>query len=70
MDGKEVAPFAITYRKQMTGELGYTKQPGYEFWHVFTEQVLRRFAPTHEAEKALIEMRKVKYQGDISQYLL
>jgi len=40
MDGKEVAPFALTYRRQMTGEIGYTRQEGYEFWHVFAEQAL------------------------------
>jgi len=50
MDGKEVAPFALTYRRQMTGEIGYTRQEGYEFWHVFAEQVVRCFGPTHEAE--------------------
>jgi len=53
MDGKEVAPFALTYRQQMTGEIGYTRQEGYEFWHVFAEQALRGFGPTHEAEKSL-----------------
>ena len=31
MDGKEVAPFVLTYRRQRTGELGFTKQEGYEF---------------------------------------
>jgi len=43
MDRKEVAPFALTYRRQMTGEIGYTRQEAYEFWHVFAEQVLRYF---------------------------
>jgi len=28
MEGKEVAPFALAYRKQMTGELGFQKQEG------------------------------------------
>jgi len=37
MDGKEVAAFALTYRRQMTGEIGYTRQKGYEFWHVFAD---------------------------------
>jgi len=32
--------------------------------------VLRRFGPTHEAEKALREMATIRYQGDIAQYLL
>jgi len=27
-DGKEVAPFALTYRGQMTGEIGYMRQEG------------------------------------------
>jgi len=38
MEAKEVAPFALTYRRQMTRELGYTKHTGYKFWHVFAEQ--------------------------------
>jgi len=50
MDRKEVAPLALTYRRQMMGEIGYTRQEGYEFWHVCAEQALRRFGPTHEAE--------------------
>jgi len=56
MQGKEVAPFVLTCRRQKTGEIGYTKQEGYEFWHVFAEQALRRFGPTHEEEKSLREM--------------
>jgi len=70
MDGKEVAPFALTYRRQMTGEIGYTRQEGYEFWHVFAEQALRRFGPTHEAEKSLREMGLVKYSGDVAKLLM
>jgi len=66
MDGKEVAPFALTYRRQMTGVIGYTRHEGYEFWHVFAEQALRRFGPTHEAEKSLREMGSVKYRGDVA----
>jgi len=31
MEGKEVAPFVLAYRKQMTGKLGYQKQEGYEY---------------------------------------
>jgi len=70
MDGKEVAPFALTYRRQMTREIGYTRQEGYEFWHVFAQQVLRRFEPTHEAEKSLREMGSVKYLGDVAKFLM
>jgi len=70
IQGKEVALFAQTYRQQFTGDLGYTKQAGYEFWHIFAEQVLQRFGPTHEAEKSLREIGFVKYQGDIAKFLL
>ena len=70
MDGKEVTPFALTYRPQMTGEIGYTRQEGYEFWHVFAEQALRRFGPTHEAEKSLREIGAVKYRGDVAKFLM
>jgi len=70
MDGKEVASFALTYRPQMTGEIGYTRQEGYEFWHVFAEQARRRFGPTHEAEKSLREMGSVKYRGDVAKFLM
>ena len=31
MYGKEVAPFALTCRRQMTGEIAYTRQERYEF---------------------------------------
>jgi len=69
MGGKEVAPFALTYPRQMTGEIGYTEQEVYEFWHVFAEQVLRRFGHTHEAEKSPREMGSVKYRCDVAQSL-
>jgi len=52
MDGKEVAPLALTYRRQMIGEIGYTREEGYDFWHLFGKQALLRFGPTHEAEKS------------------
>jgi len=70
MKGKEVAPFALTCRRQMTGEIGYTRQEGYEFWHVFAEQVLLRFGPTHDAEKSLREVGSVKYRGDVAKFLM
>jgi len=54
----------------MTGEIGYTRQEGYEFWHVFAEQALRRFGPTHEAEKSLREMGLVKYRGEVPKFLM
>ena len=60
----------MTYRNQMTEELGYTRQEGYELWDIFTEKMVCRFAPTHEEEKALPQMMKVRYRGDIDQFLL
>jgi len=54
----------------MTRETGYRRQEGYEFWQLFAEQALRRFGPTHEAEKSLREMGSVKYRGDVAKSLL
>ena len=39
-------------------------------WAIFAEQVVRRFGPTQEEGKALREMMKVRYNGDIDQFLL
>ena len=52
LKGPQVSAFAMTYRNQMTGELGYTRQEGYELWNIFTEQMVRRFGLTHEEEKS------------------
>ena len=60
MQGGTVTPFAMAYRNQMTGELGYTKQEGYDQWKIFEEQVIRRFGPTHEDVKALRELYQIK----------
>ena len=70
MKGPQVSSFAITYRNQMTGELGFTSLAGYELWAIFAQPVVRRFGPTHEEVKALPEMMKVWYKGDIDQFLL
>ena len=69
MQGATVTPFAMAYRNQMTGELGYTKQDGYNQWEIFKEQVIRRFGPTHEDVKALRELYLLKYKGDIDEFL-
>jgi len=58
LKGSQVANFARTYRNQMMGESGHTRQEGYELWDVFAEQAIRRFGPTDEEEKALREMVK------------
>ena len=39
-------------------------------WVIFAELVVRRFGPTHEEVKALREMMKVRYKGEIDQFLL
>ena len=53
----------------MTGELGYTKQDGYDRWEIFKEQGIRRFGPTLEDVKALRELYQLKYKGDIDEFL-
>ena len=53
----------------MTGELVFTRHEGYELWAIFAEHVVRHFGPTHEEVKALREMIKVRYKGDIDQFL-
>ena len=70
MKGPQVSSFAMTYRNQMTGELGFNRQEGYELSTIFAEQVVRRFGPTHAELKALGEMMNVRYKGDIYQFLL
>jgi hypothetical protein len=70
MTGEEVAPFAITYRKKMTGEFGYPKHEGYGFWITFCSEVRERFSVLHRAQKALADMEKVKYAGNVEKYLL
>ena len=69
MQGMTVTPLAMAYRNQMTGELGYTKQDGYDRWEIFKEQVIRRFGPTHEDVIALRELYQLKYKGDIDEVL-
>ena len=70
MKGPQVSSFAMTYRTQMTGELGFTRQEGYELWAIFAEQVVRCFGPTHEEVKVLREMMKVRHKGDIDKLLV
>ena len=37
---KEVAPLGLSYRKQLTGELGFQNQEGYKYWYIFKAQVI------------------------------
>ena len=69
MQGATVTPFAIAYRSQMTGQLGYTKQEGYDQWKIFKDQVIRRFGPTHEDVTVLRELYQIRYKGDIDEFL-
>jgi len=43
----------MTYRNQMTGELGHVRQEGNGLLDVFAEQAIHRFGPSQEEEKAL-----------------
>src|SRR6201996_9746488 len=70
MEGDDVSAFALTYQKKMTGELGYLKVEGYEYWETFRNECISQFALTHEGERALAAMEKVRYKGDIDRYLL
>jgi len=56
MEGKEVAPFALSYRKQISGELGCQKREGYEYWHILKVQVILRFTISHKVKWALRKM--------------
>jgi len=69
MEGKEVARFALIYCRQMTRDLGYTKQAGYNFWHIFAGEALPRLGLTDEAEISLREIGFVKFHGDIARFL-
>jgi len=53
VQGSQVASFAMTYRNQVTGELGHIRQNSYELRHVFAEQAVHRFGHTQGEEKAL-----------------
>ena len=69
MEGSAVTPFAITYRKKMTGEFGFPRSDGYNLWENFNNQMQENFSILHSAQKALRDMEKVRYEGDIKKYL-
>ena len=68
--GRAVTPFAITYRKKMTGEFGFPRSDGYDLWENFKNQIHERFSILHRAQRDLRDMEKIRYQGDIEKYLL
>jgi len=69
MKGAQVASFAMAYRNQITGELGHTRQEGYELWDLFAEQGISHLGPTHDGEKVIQEMLKVRYKNGINHFL-
>jgi len=70
MEGDDVAPVKDTYRKKMSGALGFKKEIGYERWFMFEQTITERFAPTHEAERTHKLMKLARYNGVIRQFLL
>ena len=70
MEGSAVTPFAITYRKKMTGEFGFPPCDGYDLWENFKNQIQQRFSILHRAQRALRDIEKVRYEGHIEKYLL
>ena len=70
MEGEDVSDFALTYRRIMTRELGHLKIEGYEYWEMFHMQCTTLFALTHEGERALAAMEKMKYTGNFDKFML
>ena len=70
MEGSAVTPFAITYWKKMMGEFGFPRSDGYDLWENFKNQIQEKFSILHRAQRALSDMEKVRYEGDIEKYLL
>ena len=70
MEGSAVTPFAITYRKKMTGEFGFPRSDEYDLWENFRNQIQEKFSIHHRAWRALMDMEKVRNEGDIEKYLL
>ena len=70
MEGSAVTPFAIAYRKKMTGEFGFPRSDGYDLWENFKNQIQEKFSILHRAKRALRDMEKVRYEGDIEGCLL
>ena len=60
-----MSAFALTYRKQIIGELGLLRVEGYEYWETFRIQSIIRFALTHVGERTLTAMEKMKHTGNI-----
>ena len=70
MDRNAVTPFGITYRNGMTGEFGFLKHDSYNLWGDFKAQLYDKFSIMHQSQRALRDMEKVWYEGDIEKYQL
>ena len=53
----------------MTGEFAFPRSDGYDLWEHFKNQTQQKFSILHRAQRALWDMEKVWYQGDIEKYL-
>ena len=70
MEESAVTTFAITYLKKITGEFGFPRSDGYDLWENFKTKIQEKFSILHRGPKALRDMEKVMYEGDIEEYLL
>ena len=70
MEGRAVTPFAITTRKEITGEFGFPRSDRYDLWENFKNQIQEKFSIFHRGQRALRDMEKVRYEADIEKYLL
>ena len=63
MDRNDLTPFAITYRKKMTGEVSFQKHDGYDLWINFKAGLHDKFSRMHRAQRALSDMEKRDTKG-------
>ena len=54
----------------MTGGFGFPRSNGYDLWENFKNEIQDKFSILHRAQKALRDMEKVRYEGDVEKYLL
>ena len=70
VEGSAVTPVAITYRNKMRGEFDFPRSEGYDLWENFKKQIQKKLSILDRAERALRDMEKVRYEGDIEKYLI
>ena len=54
----------------MMGEFGFPRSDGYDLWENFKNQIQEKLSILHRAQRALRDMEKARYEGDIEKYLL